>query len=598
MRLGALQKQDWRLIFACWALLAVVLVAYAGQQAAIAPLLADSDDAMRMTTATDLLEGQDWQDPVAHRDNAPFGSSLHWSRLVDAPIAALIALFRPLADKAAPDVAAITWPILLLLPLLALSVALCRTMRPQGDITPALALPVLSLVLMIEFLPGRVDHHNVQILLTLGLLLGVLQSRVSAAAGGIAGLLAATSIAIGIETLPFVVLSVAVIALYWAAAPGRYGAALYWFAAGFSGGVTAHFLLATAPERYWMPSCDALSITYVAGAALSSVALVLGGLAGRRLRSFSARAGLVAALCALAAMGTVVLFPSCLAGPYGGVNPAVLALQFPTISEAEPFASRLLEAPAVAIGFGLAPLLAMPVVAWRVWAESGETRIRWLTLLAFLAVAVLLMMIQIRGARLAVAFAIPAGAALIEHVRAAYLKRGGWRTGLMLVCSWLAFAGLFQFTAISAGSGWLAGSARAADTATSAQATPVPESACFMPASFEALAALPAGNLVAPLRLGAHILRYTHHAVVSAGFHRNADGILDTLAFFGTDRQKARAIAQRRELRYVVLCRGMPDEWKGEPVPTPAGEGGWPWLTPLSTPSETLQIFRIAFPSP
>src|SRR5471030_1731840 len=58
-----------------------------------ASLALSTDDAMRLTEVRDLLAGQSWFDLTQWRMNAPFGLPMHWSRLIDAPIASLILLF-------------------------------------------------------------------------------------------------------------------------------------------------------------------------------------------------------------------------------------------------------------------------------------------------------------------------------------------------------------------------------------------------------------------------------------------------------------------------------------------------------------------------
>ena len=47
----------------------------------------DTDSAMRLASVRDLLHGQAWFDTSQHRLNTPYGLSMHWSRLVDAPLA-------------------------------------------------------------------------------------------------------------------------------------------------------------------------------------------------------------------------------------------------------------------------------------------------------------------------------------------------------------------------------------------------------------------------------------------------------------------------------------------------------------------------------
>src|SRR5882762_3552875 len=62
--------------------------------------LGDTDDNMRMMQVRGLLHGQGWFDLRQHR---LAGSNIHWSRLVDLPIAGLILLLRPLIGGAAAE---------------------------------------------------------------------------------------------------------------------------------------------------------------------------------------------------------------------------------------------------------------------------------------------------------------------------------------------------------------------------------------------------------------------------------------------------------------------------------------------------------------
>ena len=58
--------------------------------------LGDTDDNLRMAQVRDLLGGQDWYDLRQHRlDPVHGGADIHWSRLVDLPIAGLILLLKP-----------------------------------------------------------------------------------------------------------------------------------------------------------------------------------------------------------------------------------------------------------------------------------------------------------------------------------------------------------------------------------------------------------------------------------------------------------------------------------------------------------------------
>ena len=49
-----------------------------------------TDDAMRLVQVRDLLAGQSWFDLTQYRLSPPDGVAMHWSRLIDLPIALLI----------------------------------------------------------------------------------------------------------------------------------------------------------------------------------------------------------------------------------------------------------------------------------------------------------------------------------------------------------------------------------------------------------------------------------------------------------------------------------------------------------------------------
>src|SRR5436305_140468 len=65
--------------------------------------LGDTDDNMRIMQVRGLLHGQGWYDLRNYRMNPPYGANIHWSRLVDLPIAGLILTLRPFLGGAAAE---------------------------------------------------------------------------------------------------------------------------------------------------------------------------------------------------------------------------------------------------------------------------------------------------------------------------------------------------------------------------------------------------------------------------------------------------------------------------------------------------------------
>ena len=62
--------------------------------------LADTDDNMRIMQVRGLLSGQEWYDLRQYRLNPPEGANIHWSRLVDLPLAGIKAALQPLLGGA------------------------------------------------------------------------------------------------------------------------------------------------------------------------------------------------------------------------------------------------------------------------------------------------------------------------------------------------------------------------------------------------------------------------------------------------------------------------------------------------------------------
>src|SRR3546814_15625540 len=93
------RDRRWLLLLALfWLAAAIWLVSQ--KWAAIKGLaLPDTDDNLRLQQVRDWLGGQGWFDLRQHRMLPPEGADIHWSRLVDLPLAGLILLFKPRSEE-------------------------------------------------------------------------------------------------------------------------------------------------------------------------------------------------------------------------------------------------------------------------------------------------------------------------------------------------------------------------------------------------------------------------------------------------------------------------------------------------------------------
>src|SRR3982075_2719234 len=294
-----------------------------------------TDDAMRLVQVRDLIGGQGWFDLFQHRLDPP-GASMHWSRVVDLPLAGLILLLRPLiGTHGAEAVTLFLWPLLLLAAALVLVAAIAREMSSSvtnSQIT-AVMLAVLSVPALIHFRPGAIDHHNAQICLLLALVLLMSQIEQSAVRAALGGVVASLSLAIGIEMLPAIAaIGLAVFGLFiWRGASvsrqiGTFGAAL----------AASSLLLASALlplPSLALPVCDAFGgpvLLLVAGGGISL--MIMTGIdryhSTLRLRLVTGVASAIALVSAF-----LLLFAGCIASPYAQVDPLVVSFWVDRVAE-------------------------------------------------------------------------------------------------------------------------------------------------------------------------------------------------------------------------------------------------------------------------
>lgn len=572
----------WTQIVVTWALLALAL---ALPTALSGVFNITGDDAMRLVGAIDLFNGQSWFDTTQWRDNAPYGASMHWSRLVDAPLVALMALATPFAQGDAPYWAAFIWPLLVLFGVVALVAELTERIAGIAARLPALALLAMTLATYSEFFPGRVDHHNVQIMLTLGMILATVNGRMSVGWASAAGVLAATGLAVGTEVLPSAVVVLICFALYWAFDPSRSWRTLLAVGISFPAALLLHMLAVLPVDAWLVPACDALSIPYVTAGLGFGLSVAVALVAGRVLEVVWARLLMLALLGAASAMLVLWLFPECRGGPYGNLDADVARILMPEIGEAQPVWTWLLaNATRPQVALLLAPVVGTAAVLWVAVRAPARRRWQWLVLAGFCLALFVVFCLQVRGFRLLTIAMLPGPAWLVARRWAAFRAQQSLGSAMLAVLTILAFTGTAHWVLFT--------------RAYAAFGPPQPMSrvaalgSCAQRSAYEPLAALPAGNLMSYLLIGPQLLLETPHAVVSAGYHRNEEGLRDMVRFFSGGEAEARAVVKERELDYLVYCNGI--SASGALAGIADFDGlSWPWLVPVSAADAPIQIYAI-----
>lgn len=564
---------------------------------------ADNDDVMRLVQVRDLLAGQSWFDLTQYRLGLEGGTLMHWSRLIDLPIAALIrlfALFMPLQQ--AEPLALLVWPLLLILPLMAAIAIAAR--RIGDDVTLHLALMLTSVFVITgnRFLPGSIDHHNVQLVLVATIAAGLIDPARGVAGHALAGLAAALAIAIGAETTPFLAAACATVAILWALEGRSYAKAARSFSLTLLVSLSALFLATVPPAQYSVVTCDSLSIGFYAvvgiGAASLFVATQMPGMQDRRFRFVA-----LGVIGVLVALGAVIIAPQCLQNPLNELDPLLHTLWLSGVIEAQSFIDQVAVEPSAFGGFYAVGFFAICVCAFRIL--HGDRARAHAIILGMLTVCYLIALIQVRGAIFANLLAIPPLALLIGELRRkANDEPEQLGTGLLFALAaflsvpsaWALFGVLF----VEGTAGVMNRmKALAPTSAVAAEARP----ACEAPASFAALNALPTGVVVAPVDLGPEILRFTQHRALSGPYHRNEGGMLTELHVGLAKPEEAAAFLRGAGATILVFC---PDLLQTQKVAATKADGLYAGMlkgevpaylkrVPVDGPSG-MQIYRVELP--
>jgi len=583
------------ILLAMWATAAIVLIAL-NWPLITALNFRDPDDALRLVQVRDLLAGQSWFDLTQHRIFPPEGVPMHWSRLVDLPIALMLALLDPLLGAPLAERIVLTAvPLGWLLALCILVYKIARWME-QSEVMALVCVFMLltSVPIMFQFAPTRIDHHGAQLVCGAFAIMALVRTdRRDGRLGLLAGIAMACWMQISLEGLPYAVAAGGIFALRHVARTDR-KADLRAYMLALTGGSAALLFATRAPGDALRPWCDSVSPSYLVPLGITTLTLLA---AQGRLRcgTRTARA-LPLALAGSAGIATFLLTArQCLAGPFDTLDPIVYRLWYLGVQEGLPIGMQIPEMRMMVVVPTLLGLVGSMLALRR--APHDRARAAWAALLILQVAALAISLSVMRAMSFAHLVALPGNATLLVA-----LVRVAQRFNAMplRVCLTAATVIATPSGAVAAVATALGEGGHAASQEKEADSTPARYN-CTTPRALKGLAALPAATLFTPLDIGAHMLVYTHHSVVATGHHRNGAGMKIALEGLTASPEAARAIVTGSGARYLVFCAGEGEvgryrQFYPHSLTAALLAGHAPgWLEPVPMrPGETIKVYRIA----
>lgn len=511
----------------------------------IGPTFGDTDDALRLVQIREFLATGNWYDTRLAAIGAPEALNSHWSRLIDLPVALLISVFAVFISYAnAETLAQIVWPTLLLL-------ALARLLSFEAERrsgSPA-ALAVLGLLVLtpsgiFQFLPGRIDHHNVQILCAIGGILLLQRAITQPAAGWWAGGLMALGLAVGLEALPLVAATLGLACLLACFdVNAREGAcrALISLAVG----LLVAYVVTTHPAHWLQVACDALgpNLLLLCGS---------GAVAAYVLKSRFARAPAAIWICSFAAAGIVgvgayfAANPTCAGGAFAGMDETVRTQWLAKVVESKSLFEFAFIHPSAALSFVAVTVIALTLLTRQMFATRSAND-------GFMAASTLLACLYgfyyIKLMPYGILLAIVPIACWIARLPArAEISALSVRLGVVFVTSQM-FLGVIAGLTIGLFSDI---EASAKEKMSSGVAS------CKVKSDLAALSTLPPGLVISDLDLGPFIAVSTKHRAYAGPYHRIHKSIGDLIALQTAPLSDAGAQLTKMNADYLVLCAVPP----------------------------------------
>ena len=572
------------LVASAWLAVALVLLLQYWDQTG--RTLLDTDDALRLAQLHAWLGGQGWFDLHQARMQPPEGYDTHWSRLIDAGLAGLLFVFGLFTDAASAErLMRAEWPLLWLLPTMAGMAAIAWRIAGREAATVALLLGMVGVPAYQQFTPGRIDHHNVQIALTMLTVAATAWSDRVRWCAAAAGVLSGAALATGFESVPYLAGCGAAFAIRYvidrenAVALRSYG---QWLAASSIAG-----FFATIGPQFWLRhSCDSIALNTLAALVCGGLALAL--VAWLKHREWTTRAVAVATAGGLTALVLLLIEPACAHGPFGMVDPAIWPIWLGDVREMQPLLAVLQKNPLTGAAIAAFPAVALVATVVMFNDRAARQDMGFLVAAATFLLAVLVTLGAIRGYSYAIWFGMPIVAATALRLFAALRLK----TMVARVAATLALSPL----ALSSGAITIAHAAGFDDKDVFDRPA---SKACLLSESYVPLAQLPPGIVATDISYGPFLLALTPHSVLAGPYHHLSKGIIAAHRSLSESPEQAHKVLIAQHVTYVMICGPRPPDGLAESERSASlwgrlRAGSLPdWLERVENTGAAFAVYRV-----
>lgn len=541
----------------------------------------DIDDFLRALQVRALFNHGRWYDLSIPGLTSPEGFISAWSRLVDLPYLLIARGLAPFTgEQPALDWAFKVWPPILLIGVLwlyaTIQARMVMGMRPWvGGLSVA-----LGAFAVLEFAPGRIDHHNMQMLLLMTVVAGLtLQSM---AGGAVASVASVLSLAAGLETAPLLAACYGLVVILWGLRAKGSRELLLGLGVSTAAATPIVVILLIGPGAFITYQSDSLSAPHIY--ALTGFGVIATACCLPILSAWSTGMRLLGMFLPglLLLGGLVLLFPTILSGPFQMIDPHLRAVWLDRILQERSILTIFQYPSILLISASTAFLVVMMLVVARVADDFRNGHdIPWVAFV-MAASSFLCMLYAVRYLRFAALF-VP----LMLPYALMWLNERKSRRVLLSPATFAIILAPFFIAMLMMQ--WITPAKRPSDTAFH-----ILRDGCSR-ADFTPLQTLQPGKILTGPELGIHIV---HHApagitISSIPFQRATKGIRRTLDLFMTNAAQTTP-AQLSDFDYVAVCRpgSLISPADGSLYQALASSGQVSGLQ-LLTKGE-LQIYRVA----